>query len=425
MKMSNLMQLMCNTQLWQEMIDKADEKNLDISLIRELCHSSKRVALLQKIFSNEYNIAPPTTALIPKDEKGKFRTVYINTDLDRIILTLVNDCLCILFKDMIHKNCVSYQKGIGTQEIVQRVSRAITKYKRGYKTDFSKYFDKVSIERIDSVLNEIELKLGFEIGTEPVIEMVRRYYHQDLYFDKDGLHQAYQGLKQGCAVASFLANACLYELDEFMSKKYKVYYRYSDDICCIDKDVSHVVDDINRISSKANVTLNPKKVQAVDDEHWFKFLGFNIKGELITLSETRIKKFQDEIKKRSILRFKKSKGKKCANASKKLIYKYLYEGEHCWASSCLKTITSEQDLQELNLYIMDCIHAVETGKHRIGGLGCQLNGKEGVIPPRKGKHVGANKKNTDMIENYQTVKCMADNMKINMKLFETIVLNSK
>lgn len=425
MKMSKMMQLMCNTEMWQNMIDKADEKGLDMNLIRDLCHSKKRERLLQRIFEGKHDILPPRIALIPKDDKGQFRTVYINTDLDRIILTLVNDCLSILFKDMVHPNCVSYQKGKGTQEIVQKASNAILKYRKGYKTDFSKYFDNVSIRRIDEILDKVEVKLYFEIGCEPVVEMLRRYFHCNLYFDQDGnLCEIYQGLKQGNATASWMANACLYELDEYMSNKYSVYYRYSDDIICIDRDVSHVVDDINRFSSKANVVLNPKKVKAIYGTEWFKFLGFNIKGSLITLSENRIKKFQKEIEKRSIKRFKK-KGLKSAKMSKQLIYRYLYEGDNCWASSCLRIITSESDLKEMNNFIIDCIRAVETGKRRIGGLGCQLNGKDGVIQRGKGKHVKANRLKTENIENYLSVRCMADNMNISMNLFETIVMNCR
>lgn len=72
----------------------------------------------------------------------------------------------------------------------------------------------------------------------------------------------------------FLANACLYELDEYMANKYEIYYRYSDDTVVIDNHVENVITDMNNIISKYGVTLNPKKVEPLYSDKWFKFLGF-------------------------------------------------------------------------------------------------------------------------------------------------------
>lgn len=188
----------------------------------------------------------------------------MNSDRDRIVLTLINDCLCDLFKDMIHPACKSYQKGLSTQKLLKRSQeRSVQPGDSdhiGYKSDFSKYFDTVKIEAIDAVWNELEDRLGFERGTEPVLNLLRRYYHQDLYFDQhENLLEKFQSLKQGCAVASFLANVILYDLDEFMSNKYDIYYRYSDDCIVIDAHTEDFIDEMNDICNKYGVQLNPKK----------------------------------------------------------------------------------------------------------------------------------------------------------------------
>ena len=57
-----------------------------------------------------------------------------------------------------------------------------------------------------------------------------------------------------------------------------------------------VVNDMNLIIHKYGVTLNPKKVEIIYKDRWVKFLGFNIKGDQITLSKSRVKSFQKEIK---------------------------------------------------------------------------------------------------------------------------------
>lgn len=423
---SALLKMMFETDRWQNLIEIADEKKLNKKLIKQLCYPEERAKLYQLIIEDRYTIFPPTVAKIPKDTPGEFREVYVNRDLDRIVLSLINDCLCEMFHDMIHKNCVSYQKGIGTQEIVQRISREIVKMNKntsvnqiGYKSDFSKYFDTVSIETIDNVFNTVEDRLGFQRETEPVINLLRRYYYQDYYFDnKNNLHKKYQSLKQGCAVASWLANVILYELDEFMSKKYKIYYRYSDDVCVIDKDTNHVIDDMNSIITKYGVKLNPKKVEPLYSDKWFKFLGFYIKGNLITLSKNRVKKFQKEIEKRSIKR-KRCTGKQARNA----IMRYLYEGDFSWASSCLSTINVELDIQEMNKFIMDCIRACDTGKKKIGGLGSVTNLTDRTIMRGCGRNVRSNREKTGKIENYLSMGCLSKDLKMSKTIFSTAIRN--
>ena len=176
---SKLLEMMFRHEMWEEMIDKANEKGINVTVVKQMCIPQVRVQLYNRIVNYQYEIAPPHIARIPKDVPGEFREVYVNEDVDRIVLTLINDCLCKLFPEMIHEQCKSYQKGIGCQEVVQTITKEIAKLNKntnnkfiGYKADLSKYFDSVKIEIIDDVFNIFEKKLGFEIGTEPVITLL-------------------------------------------------------------------------------------------------------------------------------------------------------------------------------------------------------------------------------------------------------------
>ena len=430
MKPSRLLTMMFETERWQDLLDTATEKEISLKVIEELCYPNERKKLYTIIVNDEYNIFPPHIQRIPKDKPGEFREVYINEARDRIVLSLINDCLSELFGDMIHSQCRSYQKGTGTQMVVKEISHKICEINPrtdciGVKADYSKYFDNVKIEVIDSIFDEWERRLGFDKNTEPVINMLRRYYHQDLYFDVDGsLKRRYQGLKQGCAVASILANVCLYKVDEYMSNKYKVYYRYSDDSVIIDEDTGNVVSEMNELIEPYGISLNPKKVEKLYKNKWFKFLGFNIKGSQITLSSSRVKKFQKEIEKRSIDKKKKNK-KFTGRQAKRNIIKFLYEGKYNWASSCLGTINVEPDVQELNKFIMDCIRACDTGKLKIGGLGSVNNLPDRTILRGKGRNVKANRDKTGHIENYLSMECLQNGLKICKPVFETQVRNIK
>ena len=187
---SKLLKKMFEHERWQELLDNATEKEIDLKTIKELCYPEQRQNLYVLIASDQYNVFPPRIAKIPKGN-GEFREVYVNEPRDRIVLTLINDCLCELFPELVHEQCKSYKKGVGTQAVVKKISKEIvsmskTQHQIGYKADFTKYFDSVKIETIDSIFDLLEKKLGFEENTEPVINLLRRYYHQDLYFVIDG-----------------------------------------------------------------------------------------------------------------------------------------------------------------------------------------------------------------------------------------------
>lgn len=403
----------------------AQEKKLNPKLIRRFCDPSYRGYVANLIATDSYNMAYPTERDIPKDDKpGQFRTVFMNEPPDRIVMSLLADTVSDIFKDMIHPSCRSYQKGMGTQQTVCEISKCIEDMDLvgheaiGVKTDFSKYFDSVLLEKIEEMFDKWEARLGFEKDTEPVINMFRRYYKQNEYWDKNGnLRSKYQSLKQGCALAAPLANMLLYDLDEYMSNKYLVYYRYSDDIMCLGGDVDEIVNDINRITSKYGVTLNPKKVEPVYADQWVKFLGFNIKQGYRTLSSPRVVKFKNKIKELTVNQKNITMKKACRN-----VMHYLYDGEHCWADSCLATINVEEDIRQLNLFVLDCIKACGTKKKRIGGIGSTLDRKDYTIVRGKGRNVSSNKKKEENIENYLSMICLWKALRQSESLYKSLLL---
>lgn len=435
MKQSKLLELMFKHEKWQEMIVKANEKEINLTVVKQLCVPHVRVQLYERIVNYQYEIAPPHIARIPKDVPGEFREVYVNEDVDRIVLTLINDCLCELFPEMIHKQCKSYQKGIGCQEVVQTITKEIARLNKntqntfiGYKADLSKYFDSVKIEIIDNVFDTFEKKLGFEIGTEPVITILRKYYHNDLVFDLDGnLIKHYGSLKQGCAVAAMLANVVLYDVDDALSKMDIIYYRYSDDIVMIGKESKKAKETLEEMLQTYGLKLNPKKVEELHSNKWFKFLGFNIKGNMITLSKNRVKKFQKEIVSRTL-----NKPSITYDQARRNIINYLYNGEYCWATSCLGTINVKPDIDEMNKFIADCLRAVKVREikkrkskisiSKIGGLGVVTDLSDRTILRGTGKNVTSNRNKTDKyLENYLTMGCLSNAMKINKEIYSACV----
>lgn len=419
-----LLEKVFEAERWEAAINKGFFKGIDKGELRQLCGPETRIRLAMAILEDNYEIAPPHQALIPKDN-GEFRTVYVNENIDRIFLSIVNDLLFELCSDMIHPACKSYQKGIGCGKIVQEITKNIKWQKEcedlesktfGIKADLSKYFDSVPIEFIDNVFDQLVHKFG----DSKIIAILRKYYHTDLCFDPDGnLIKHYQSLKQGCAVASWLADVMLYEIDDHLSELKGMYVRYSDDILYIGRFYDYAMKVLEKNLEIMSMKLNPKKVEYLSYDRWFKFLGFMIKEDQITLSPGRVKTFQKEIEKRSVKN--RHVSGKAAIIS---INRYLYKGDgtYSWATQVLPIINVERDIDTLNEFVMDCIRACQTGKRKIGGLGTITNQKDYMILRGTGKNVSANRKNTEKeIEGYYSIRCMQKALNICRPVYDTIV----
>lgn len=403
---------------WTKAIEKGEFKDIRKDQLIRLTDEHTRVEIADAMLRGKYEISPPHTAQIPKDN-GEFRTVYVNEPIDRIILSIANDLLFDLIPEMLHRACKSYQTGIGCGKVVKEVSLKIVDATNngylGWKSDLSKYFDSVPLRYIDEAFDKVETKHGHSA----VIDVLRKYYHSDLYFDKNNnLQRKYQSLKQGCAVASWLADVLLYDLDDELSRLNGYYVRYSDDMLFIGKDYEKAMSVLQQRLGEMSMTLNPKKVEYLTSDKWFKFLGFSIKGDSISLSSSRIRTFQKEIESRTI-RKPNTTVSKAINSVNRYLYKG--NGEFSWATQILSVCNVRKDLDELNKFVMDCLRGVETGKHKVGGLGYVKTQSNGCISRGRGRNVKANRNKTNNISGYLTIGCMRNALLTSRAVYNTLV----
>ena len=428
-----LLKMFFEPERWEYAIAKGIVKDVPKNVLYQLCKPEVRVRMYQAIANGTYEIAPPHTAQIPKDTPGEWRTVYVNEGADRVLLSIANDLLFELMPDCVHPACKSYLKGVGCGKVVQEASAAIVATKPqgtrplGWKSDLSKYFDSVPIEFIDAAFDGVEQRFG----DSKLIDVLRKYYHSDLYIDGEThkVCEKYQSLKQGCSVASWLADVLLYHIDERLSKLDGYYVRYSDDMLFIGRDADKAMAILTDELARMKMCLNPKKVEWLDADHWFKFLGFSIKGKNISMSNSRIKKFQKEIEARTVKAKTKGKDGKWHGVSfaraLNQVNRYLYHGDgqgHSWATGILGVVNVRQDIDTLNVFVMDCLRAVHTGKTKVGGLGYDKQGKAGCIVRGRGRNVTANRQKTgDTIDRYISLGCMQDAIRTSRAAYDTLV----
>lgn len=405
---------------WQYAISKGIVKDIRKDQLYQLTKPEVRAALYKAVAENRYRISPPHTALIPKDTPGEFRTVYVNEPIDRVFLSIANDLLFELCPEMIHPRCKSYQKGIGCGKVVKEVSSQICGTKgdvTGWKSDLSKYFDSVPLRHIDGIFDTVERKLGKSL----IIDIIRAYYHSDIFFGEDNaLCEKYQSLKQGCAVAAFLADTILYDLDKKLSEDFGGFYiRYSDDMLFIGENYEAAMNCLQDELAKMQMKLNPKKVEYLTHTRWFKFLGFSIKEDLISLSGSRIKTFQKEIESRTT-KNRTQTYRKAVNSVNRFLYKG--NGEFSWATQILPVCNVKKDIDTLNAFVMDCLRAVRTGRRRTGGLGYVSTRRDGCIARGRGRNVTANRLKTDKtLEGYLTIGCMRNALVTRRAVYDTLV----
>ena len=411
-----ILQMFFDIDRWTKAIEKGVGKDIRKDQLIRLSDERTRLAMADAMRRGKYGISPPHTARIPKED-GDFRTVYVNEPMDRVILGIANDLLFDLMPEMLHPACKSYQTGIGCGRVVTEVSRRMTEMQGdgilGWKADLSKYFDSVPLRFIDEAFDKVEARHG----RSALIDVLRKYYHSDLYFDGDNrLQSKYQSLKQGCAVASWLADVLLYDLDEELSQMEGYYVRYSDDMLFVGKDYARAMDTLQRRLEGKSMTLNPKKVEYLTADVWFRFLGFSIRGSMVSPSTSRIKTFQKEIERRTI-RCRGTTPAKAVNA----VNRYLYKGEFSWAAQILPVCNVKSDLDELNKFVMDCLRAVSTGRRKVGGLGYVRTKSDGCIVRGRGRHVTANRAKTGHdIPGYMTIGCMRNALLTSRAVYDTL-----
>lgn len=415
----NILPMFFDIGRWERAIDKGVDKEIRKDQLLLLTDEHTRLAMADAMRQGRYAISPPHTAQIPK-ENGEYRTVYVNEPIDRVVLSIANDLLFDLMPEMIHPACKSYQRGIGCGKVVTEVSRRIVEAsKRGYmgwKADLSKYFDSVPIAFVDAAFDKVEAKHG----RSALIDVLRKYYHSDLYFDEHNtLQSRYQSLKQGCAVASWLADVLLYELDEELSRMNGYYVRYSDDMLFIGEEYERAMSVLKLRLEAMSMKLNPKKVEYLTADKWFKFLGFSIRGSQISLSSSRIKTFQKEIE-RCTIKQRRTTLARAVNAVNRYLYKG--DGEFSWATQILPVCNVTHDLDELNRFVMDCLRAVQTGKRKLGGLGYVPTKPDGCIVRGRGRNVKANRTKTGgRIDGYMSIGCMYKALVTSRSVYDTLV----
>lgn len=299
------MEMLCDPMRWERAINKAVDKKKDKGFLSLISRPESRAMIIEAINDGRYEIQPPRTSYINK-KTGKYityeqslktekvRELFACTELmDNLLLTILCGIKMDMFGYMIHPNCRSYQRGIGVRNIIHddvlpRLKSGMT----GYKMDLSKYFDTPDPDWLDGLLR------ATKTGT-PIDDVEWNMYHDNrVYIGRNTYtSERYMGFRQGNALATFYANIGLYDIDAMADNYDVLYVRYSDDILVLGKDADIVKANVEKMLVPKGLTLNPKKVEAISSDKTFTFLGCEITGQKVDISDESVERLKKEVKK--------------------------------------------------------------------------------------------------------------------------------
>lgn len=413
MKPTKLERFMNDRELHERALLHIDRKGLNMSVLSTFSQDAAWHLAGDLIANGKIRFKAPTEQYIDKltgdwltyeaaAERNfeEVRKLAVLETFDRVLCNTFYKMYYDDFHHLIHDNCVSYKRGLSAGKTVrQLVSRMNEKkWYKGYKLDLSKFFDTVNRETLDRTLDIITP------DKDCIDKVVIDHYHDDTIIVNGKPEYRYKSLSQGNPIACLLADLCLRDIDEAISKMNVIYYRYSDDIIILGDEADHALEAIKQMLAPKGVSLNPKKVKPLSaDTDWFEFLGFKIRGELITVSAKTLRNIEHHIKSETIQWSRENKRPATDAEVKKIckkLQKYLflaYEENSNQFGMCqylFGTINCVHDIQMIDRYCKDCLRAVMTGRNKVWGLGSTENNPNYTIQFQKGVNTAANRSRT-------------------------------
>lgn len=350
------------------------------SVIKRKCiNSSKTLEELIKGTTKDYNWDYPRLVQIPKEDGISKRDIYIFNDEDSIIQKVINKILYKFYDAQVNSCVFSYRKGIRTFNAAKHIQdNLLLANSIGVKLDISNYFMNI---KHSVIIETIESLIGDEEGKD----LMKNLFQLRHCYTKEGKEEKELGIMPGSAISSFLANYILKDLDFYLENNTEVYARYSDDLILFvktEEELTEVLYRTTEILATLGLKINPKKVKRFQPNETIDFLGLNINGKSIDISESTFKGTKRLVKQIctaerrlcEIQKHNKSKShlKRAINKINKVLYKTILSGEMEHKSGRMNyifsNITTYETLQKLDFYINDTLRFVYTGKHNKGNV---------------------------------------------------------
>lgn len=370
------------TDTYEKMRIKRNFHTKKIEELDKIVEDNFKDTAIELIEKGKYIWSTPEKHKLNKIGTTKKRVVYIYSMKDRYLLGVLYRVCSAYFSDRVSEACFSYKSGVRTLSAIEYLLHDPELFnKKGVKLDISAYFNSVKKDYLSGVVDELFITENY------IHSLISGLLFNDAVMDGGKLVSEYKGLIPGTALASFFANYCLKDLDNYISGDMGVTYaRYSDDIILFDFDESKLQEYLDLIGDKlkeCGLAINPTKYEWYTPGDEITYLGLKVYEEdgkvNIDISENSKRKMKAKIRKSTKYLRKKveMEGKdpyKCARDMLKRynhrVYKCYIEdkSKYGWAYYAFRYINNTESIREIDYYVKDRVRYLITGKNNSANI---------------------------------------------------------
>lgn len=375
--MTGILELLCQPETWQGFLEyKISNHYLgkkERELLSEYVAQQRYLPIAEKLAQGEYCFPAPSRRIINKSGTAKKRVVYTFPDDENLFLKGLAHLLY-RYDEKLSSRCYSFRKSRSARNAIFDILAQPDRDRLYcFKADISNYFNSIPAERLVEVLERVIT------DDSNLLWFLRELLLVNEAQLSDGTSiEENRGAMAGTPVSPFFANVYLLNMDRFFEEQGVAYFRYSDDILIFSRtqeDLESHIHSFYAYIAEAGLNINPKKVSISTPGEAWEFLGFRYFQGEVDISSVTKDKLKGKIRRKAhaLYRWKTRKDADFERAAKALIrtfnkkfYNERNEDLFTWSRWFFPVITTDQSLQELDLYLLQYVRYLSSGRHYKG-----------------------------------------------------------